>query len=488
VSGFARIWNLGSDLNAWTAGGTDAKPLIEWSASDLDGDGVTITVRIYKASTGTKDDASRVYIASGLANTGSHQANWGMKNDGQSDAGDGHGPVAYATVEAVDQYGESSGESARVPFKVEWGQAVYEYNVGVGAGSLQFSNSNVPAGTSAAFLFRNAGAAGATPSAWASSIGAIPTSQAYVNILVRLSTYTSPTQPALPDMTLTYQTSAAVPDNWALSPTGHWALDLDVRRYGDKCVKCIVSTAAYHYVEPYRVSAADGIPVSPNTDYVFSAFVKTNGPLTAGHVVRLEVRDFATFGDEKHGTTAGDEYADGPGATADTSVDVAGGHDPLKALLYPEGWQRIHVHYRTGPSETLVRPTVMYTMADGTTPSNNGDVFWVDAAKWEEGTVVSAWTPGFISPAMVLDSYGLLADASLGGKVSLKASGGLTATIDQLVDAAQDAQHIRTGTGAPNSAVTGNVGDIYLRTDGGATTTLYVKESGAGTNTGWVAK
>lgn len=46
---------------------------------------------------------------------------------------------------------------------------------------------------------------------------------------------------------------------------------------------------------------------------------------------------------------------------------------------------------------------------------------------------------------------------------------------------------IRSGAGSPESAVTGNVCDIYLRTDGGAATTLYVKESGSG-NTGWVGK
>lgn len=43
---------------------------------------------------------------------------------------------------------------------------------------------------------------------------------------------------------------------------------------------------------------------------------------------------------------------------------------------------------------------------------------------------------------------------------------------------------ILTGTGTPESAVTGTVGDVFLRTDGGSGTTLYVKESGTG-NTGW---
>jgi hypothetical protein len=43
------------------------------------------------------------------------------------------------------------------------------------------------------------------------------------------------------------------------------------------------------------------------------------------------------------------------------------------------------------------------------------------------------------------------------------------------------------GSGTPESVVTAPVGAIYHRTNGGAGTSLYVKESGAG-NTGWVGK
>ncbi len=46
---------------------------------------------------------------------------------------------------------------------------------------------------------------------------------------------------------------------------------------------------------------------------------------------------------------------------------------------------------------------------------------------------------------------------------------------------------VLSGAGSPASVVTAVVGTLYLRTDGGANTTLYIKESGAG-NTGWVAK
>lgn len=46
---------------------------------------------------------------------------------------------------------------------------------------------------------------------------------------------------------------------------------------------------------------------------------------------------------------------------------------------------------------------------------------------------------------------------------------------------------LHSGTGSPETVVTAGIGALYLRTDGGAGTTLYVKESGAG-NTGWVGK
>lgn len=44
-----------------------------------------------------------------------------------------------------------------------------------------------------------------------------------------------------------------------------------------------------------------------------------------------------------------------------------------------------------------------------------------------------------------------------------------------------------SGAGSPEGVVTGAIGSLYTRTDGGAGTTLYIKESGSG-NTGWVAK
>jgi hypothetical protein len=43
-----------------------------------------------------------------------------------------------------------------------------------------------------------------------------------------------------------------------------------------------------------------------------------------------------------------------------------------------------------------------------------------------------------------------------------------------------------TGYGSPENVVTAGIGSTYRRIDGGASTSLYVKESGTG-NTGWRA-
>jgi len=70
----------------------------------------------------------------------------------------------------------------------------------------------------------------------------------------------------------------------------------------------------------------------------------------------------------------------------------------------------------------------------------------------------------------------LLADSS--GYCNMRA--------DRFVIAAGTVQLI-SGTNTPEGAIAANVGSLFLRTNGGASTTLYVKESGTG-NTGWVAK
>lgn len=74
-----------------------------------------------------------------------------------------------------------------------------------------------------------------------------------------------------------------------------------------------------------------------------------------------------------------------------------------------------------------------------------------------------------------------LQDFSQGtGTFSRSTSTGGTQTLTQIP--------VYVGSGSPNGSVTASPGAIYLNTAGGSGTTLYVKESGSNTNSGWVGK
>ena len=62
-----------------------------------------------------------------------------------------------------------------------------------------------------------------------------------------------------------------------------------------------------------------------------------------------------------------------------------------------------------------------------------------------------------------------------------------TAHTHVFADVSTNGIKIHGGSGDPENVVTGAVGDLFLRTNVGTGTTLYVKESGTG-NTGWKGK
>ena len=66
----------------------------------------------------------------------------------------------------------------------------------------------------------------------------------------------------------------------------------------------------------------------------------------------------------------------------------------------------------------------------------------------------------------------------------------LNRMLQRLFDAISgDGQKVKVyfGYGTPENNVTAGIGSIYMRKDGGANTSVYIKESGTGV-TGWVAK
>lgn len=407
MSGFAEIWNL-DEVAAWTAAGAHAKPRLEWSTTDADGDAIAShRVRIYDAASA----GSEVFTSGQLAgNPGFINANYAMKNKDQASN------ERWWTIETWDAFGQSSGESTRTAFKVCWGQAIYDYTVPSGASTSGwgFSSAAMPADTKAAFLYR-ATTSSADAGTWHGAVSEL-TPNTHFHVLVRLSTRTAGTQPTLSDMTFSYTASAAVPDHWTL--TGAWTLDPSSYRYGTKGVRVLHTGTVAKSLVPYRVTPGDDIPVTPNTAYVLSGWAKTEGSLGA-YPVRLNFRQAGTGALIKSGSTAGDAYNDGPGATNDTTI-------------YPEGWQRLHVRYTTAPGETLIRPEVEVLCDLG----GSGYKVWIDAVQLEEGVVVSPYHTGQLSPAGMYDGYGLMLDAIQGAGVRARASDGATATLDDIVHAA----------------------------------------------------
>jgi hypothetical protein len=86
--------------------------------------------------------------------------------------------------------------------------------------------------------------------------------------------------------------------------------------------------------------------------------------------------------------------------------------------------------------------------------------------------------------ATLMGSGGAYIDTDSAGEITLNSN--TDVRIFEGIELA-GATRIVTGTGTPEGVVTAPRGSLFLRTDGGATTTLYVKTSGTG-NTGWTAK
>jgi len=102
-----------------------------------------------------------------------------------------------------------------------------------------------------------------------------------------------------------------------------------------------------------------------------------------------------------------------------------------------------------------------------------------------------ATKPGWVTAGISAGSGGKFSvnDSALGDGTDVFTVTGATgaATFAGAVSVSGTTATWTSGTGSPESVKTAPVGSLYTRTDGGASTTLYVKESGAG-NTGWVAK
>jgi hypothetical protein len=134
------------------------------------------------------------------------------------------------------------------------------------------------------------------------------------------------------------------------------------------------------------------------------------------------------------------------------------------ALATPT-WQRVSFTF-TFPASAL-HDTIATLLAPSTNYAADSIYLW--GAQLEFNPQPTIYIPTTNAPSSLVT--GVIANAIL-------ASQTITLGTSQIL----------FGSGSPNGSVIGSPGYIYINTAGGSATTLWVKESGSGTNTGWIGK
>jgi len=139
---------------------------------------------------------------------------------------------------------------------------------------------------------------------------------------------------------------------------------------------------------------------------------------------------------------------------------------------------------------TFIKPTstssILLTNQNDTLIENCADLVNYDTPTYANVSVTNNSGNGFAIKTAINGANGLFPltnNTSTVGNSSLKWSS--VAATSFLVGTSSVT--FTSDTGSPEGVLTAIVGSLYTRTNGGANTTLYVKESGTG-NTGWVAK
>jgi hypothetical protein len=417
----AKIVNL-NDTTEWTSTSQNAMPQFTWAYST--GGGGTQEkwrLRIY-------NDASKTttYYDSGLVIDPDHAADetfspvknadkqaWIPGAGWSTGVMDGlvNGTAYYWTIQVYDELGNASAESAPTAFKVRWGQAVYEFDTGsTTSGSWNFYHAQPPVNTQAVPLFRAVTSAGTTTGAWSLDESAISGSKRYLQVLLRMSTDDG-TQPYVEDISLSYSDSAVAPDNWVVT-NGSVSLATTVRRFGTRSALAAASSAAEMYLQPLRNTAEYDIPVTKNTRYTFSAYVKPSEISPRS----VKIRVFKSDGLASSISGISEIY----------NIDGQLGSEAIEQTLsattiFPadrEGWSRVTYTFETDSSTDFVKPIIYMSSAATATPNS----IYVDGVKFEEGGVVSSWSPGSVTQSVVYEGSGISIDASKGGTIRLRGS------------------------------------------------------------------
>ena len=431
----AKIVNL-NDTTEWTSTSQNAMPEFTWKySSGGGGDQSKWRLRIYNNASKTT-----TYYDSGLVIDSSHVADETFSPVKNADKaaqqpwipGAGwsagvmeglvNGTAYYWTIQVYDALGNASAESTPTAFKVRWGQAVYEFDTGSPtSGAWNFTHTQPPANTQAVPLFRAVTSAGATTGSWSLDESVISGSKRYLQVLLRMSTDNGTTRPYVDDISLSYSDTSVSPDNWGVTD-GSLILSTTTRRFGTRSALATASTAGEMYLEPIRKSGEYDIPVTKETRYTFSAYIKP-GVINPRSV---NIRVFKSDGLPSSISGLSEIY----------DIDGQLGSEAIEQTITPsmvfpadrEGWSRVTYTFDTDSSTDFVKPIIYMSSSTTATPNS----VYVDGVKFEEGGVVSSWSPGSVTQSVVYEGAGISIDASKGGTIRLRGSSAVERAIVSL--------------------------------------------------------
>lgn len=148
----------------------------------------------------------------------------------------------------------------------------------------------------------------------------------------------------------------------------------------------------------------------------------------------------------------------------------------------------------TGSSNSLVGYSVAFSLTTGSNNTIHGDIAGYELTTGSNNVFIGSNSGRGVTTGSGNVCIGHFAGAPLAATtaeiVSIRSGSGnrrLTITDAGFIEVGAALLQWTAGTGSPEGVVTAPIGSLYSNLSGGASTTLYVKTSGAG-NTGWTAK
>jgi hypothetical protein len=342
--------------------GTDTEPKFQptWSFTCADG--------------GTQTGASiKVYDAAGTSLLHTHAHSGSTTSAKISGYTPTNGTKYQISVTVTCSHGVTGTESAKKRCQVRFGRASYRGDLSAPPTTLSVSVSATANNGQVIMEYASSAATTPEPTDWKATIAEVAKLRYVWHRATLLpQAVASPTSPSLNFVTFSYSLNVLVADKWTLDAS--MTVDEGTYVYGTQSLRYTGDASA-------RL-ARQTVAVVPDTDYILSARVKTQGAPSAS----IRLRD----------TVTGDVLA---------SADAADDTD----------WTRIVTGVWNSGSATEVEVALRGSGAVGTNA-------WFDAVKLEASTVVTPWTPGFLGQAVVLDAGGVMIYAAAGGIFRLRGS------------------------------------------------------------------